>query len=277
MPGTVSGPVCTADGDYVDSGTTSLTLNQPPGPVCIAGVPDPSPDSVPEPLRRTLDDFESTAVNFASRFIPDNEARQRYMRQIKEMSESVLEDFRAGNISAADAATLANRLRNEIMETTRNASSDVGAAYAVKLKAKGRTMVELQDKYASELFSRSFSELTEAEQGQVYLQIVEASGRADPAIFVKSAKLAKLSKGLLFVTVAVAVYQVATSDRPGRETVKQGAVIGAGAAGASAAGVLAATGLLCGPGAPVCVGIIVFVGGALTAYGTDALFDWLWN
>lgn len=44
---------------------------------------------------------------------------------------------------------------------------------------------------------------------------------------------------------------------------KEVAVTGAGIAGGALAG------LACGPGAPVCVAIGAFVGGALAAFGTD--------
>lgn len=52
----------------------------------------------------------------------------------------------------------------------------------------------------------------------------------------------------------------------GRELVVTGAAVGGGIA----AGALA--GLACGPGAPVCVTLGAFVGGALAAFGVD--FFW---
>jgi hypothetical protein len=38
----------------------------------------------------------------------------------------------------------------------------------------------------------------------------------------------------------------------------------------------AAAGLACGPGAPVCVAVGVFVGGALAALGADFAFEFAW-
>ncbi len=46
--------------------------------------------------------------------------------------------------------------------------------------------------------------------------------------------------------------------------------MGGGIAGGIAGG--AAAGLVCGPGAPVCVGIGAFVGGALAAFGVSLFF-----
>ena len=48
------------------------------------------------------------------------------------------------------------------------------------------------------------------------------------------------------------------------------AVTGGGIAGGVAGGAVA--GLACGPGAPVCVTVGAFVGGALAAFGIDYFF-----
>jgi hypothetical protein len=265
-------PICTTDGDYIDDGTMCRNRSPVPGPYCIEGTSDP----VPESLKKALDDFEAEAAQFAARFIPDHAVRLRYMAEIDAMSKSVLDDVARGKISVDEGATLANGLRNKIMDTARADSSDVGAAWAKMLKDKGLTLVDLQKKYANELFQREFEALSETERNEVFRAIIKASGRANEDVVVASARLSKLSKGLLVLTAAIAVYQVATSDRPGREAAKQGTVIGAGYAGGVIVGAVA-TSLVCGPAAPVCVGIFVFAGGALAAYGAEVEFDQAWK
>ena len=261
------GPTCTTRGDFIDSGTAGVILSPLPGPVCAE-----TDTRGPEPLQRALSAFEAEAVNFARRFIPDHSLRQQYIAKVKQMSDAVLDDVRRGVISAEQGQSLANQLRNEILATTRGASSDVGRAWAEALKAQGRTLAELQERYATQLFRRSFETLSETERNRVFLAIIEASGRARPSVLATSTRLVRLSRGLLFGTAAIAVYQVSTAEDPGREAVKQGTVVGAGLAGGALAGA-AATGLICGPGAPVCVGIIVFIGGGLAAVGADIGFD----
>lgn len=261
------GPTCTSRGDFIDAGTATSALSPLPGPVCAE-----SDTRGPEPLQRALSAFEAEAVNFARRFIPDHTVRQQYVAKIRQMSDSILDEVRRGLITAEQGQSLAHQLRNEILATTRGASSDVGRAWAEALKAQGRTLAELQERYAAQLFRRAFDTLNEAERNQVFLRIIEASGRARPSVLVTSTRLARLSRSLLFVTAAIAVYEVTTSDNPGREAVKQGSVVGAGLAGGALAGA-AATGLVCGPGAPVCVGLIVFIGGGLAAVGMDIGFD----
>jgi len=262
-----AGPMCTARGDYIDEGTTCSSLTPLPGPVCLE-----LSARTPEPLERALEAFEVEAANFALRFIPDHALRVQYISKVREMADAILADVRRGVITAEQGQRLAHQLREEIIKTTRGASSDVGRAWAEMLKAQGKTLLELQEKYAQNLFKRGFETLGEAERNEVFLAIIEASGRARPSVLVTSVRLAKLSRALLFVTAAIAVYEVATSDRPEREAVKQGTVIGVGLGGGALAGA-AATGLICGPGAPVCVGIIVFIGGGLAAFGADVGFD----
>ena len=76
-----------------------------------------------------------------------------------------------------------------------------------------------------------------------------------------------LAVGIIVLSLAVSVYNVATSDTPVETAGHEGAIIGAGIGGGIAGGALA--GLACGPGAPACVTIGAFVGGALAAFGVD--------
>ena len=262
------GPTCTTHGDYVDDGTRSTSLSPPPGPVCA----ERPTSAIPDSLQQAIALFQAEAVNFATRFIPDHAVRQQYIARTRQMADAILDDVRRGVVTAEAGQRLAHQLRNEILTTARGASSDVGRAWAQALKAQGRTLAELQERYALQLFKRGFATLTEAERNQVFLAIIDASGRARPSVLVASARLARLSRGLLFVTAALAVFEVTTADDPGREAIKQGAVIGSGLAGGALAGA-AATGFLCGPGAPVCVGLIIFVGGGLAALGAESAVD----
>jgi hypothetical protein len=270
------GPMCTTRGDYVDEGTACAYLTPSPGPAST----ERRLTVVPSPLREALSLFEAESAIFASRFIPDHAVRKQYILKTRQMADTILDEVRRGAITAEEGQRLAQQLRNELMATMRGATSDIGRAWAESLKKSGRTLLELQEHYAARLFKRGFDTLAEAERNQVYLAIIEASGRARPSVLVTSARLARLSRGLLFVTAALAVFDVTTAEDPGREAVKQGAVIGAGLLGAAGAGALAstaagvaATSLLCGPAAPVCVGLIVFVGGGLVAFGAESAFD----
>ena len=78
-------------------------------------------------------------------------------------------------------------------------------------------------------------------------------------------KLSHAGRGLIVISIALSVYTVATAenkvDAAGKEIVVTGAGIGGGIAGGALAG------LACGPGAPVCVTVGAFVGGALVAFG----------
>lgn len=77
-------------------------------------------------------------------------------------------------------------------------------------------------------------------------------------------RFSRLGRGLLFTSIALSVYTVATVKDRGQAAGRELAVAGAGIGG----GVLA--GLACGPGAPVCVAVGAFVGGAAAAFGMDS-------
>lgn len=224
-------------------------------------------------LESALGALKSEAANFGARFIRDAAVRRGYIQETERMAAAIMAEVRAGRLSPAQAAQDANALRNSILDAARLNSSDIGRAQAEALKRTGKTLQELEELYAQRLFRRGFSTLGQAEKNRVWLSIVESSGRSRPSVNLQSARLAKVGRGLIFVTAAFAVYNIATADDPVRQSAKEGVTLGAGIAGGAAGG--AAAGLLCGPGAPVCVAVGVFVGGALGALGADLTFDWL--
>jgi hypothetical protein len=259
-----NGPICAVENPVcVDSGTSARTASPTPGPTCDAQWY----------VAQALREFESEGLNFGSRFIQDAGVRANYFREIKRTSADILQRVNSGKTTAIDGATEANTLRNEIMEASRIKSSDIGAAGAVKLKQTGKTLADLQEKGAMEKFGRSFEQLKESEQNQVFLGIVESAGRSRPSVTLRVARLGKLGKGFIVLTIALAVYNIATADDKVEATAREVGDASAGFLGGAAGGALA--GLACGPGAPVCVTVGVFVGGALGALGMDFTFDWI--
>jgi hypothetical protein len=226
-----------------------------------------------EELKKSLSMLEAEGLNFSVRFINDSGVRKQYMRNIKAVSEEYIWRVNAGSLSAKTAAQEVNLIRNQIMEAGRLKLSDVGAVYSEKLKATGYTLPNRMEHYANKIFNSSFNELSVSQQNQVYLEIVQGGGRSQEVTNILARRLSRLGRGLIFVTVAISVYNIATSEDKLRTTAKEGAILGDGILGGAAGG--ATAGLVCGPGAPVCVTIGVFVGGALGAFGADLTFDWL--
>ena len=238
-------------------------------------------------LSSALTALDSTATNFGVRFIQDARVRANYIRRIQEAANEIRLKVEGKRIlpngqvqeippiTPEQGAREANELRNAILDAERINSSDIGRAVAQAEKATGLTMEQLQTKYASELFGREFSQLAAGEQDQVFLTIIRKAGTPNPRFNAAAARLGWAGKGLLIASLAFAVYRVASSDNPGREAAKQGADLGLGFLGSVAGG--AAAGLVCGPGAPICVGVGAFVGGVAFAVGSDFAFDWLWK
>jgi hypothetical protein len=219
--------------------------------------------------------FESDAAAFALRFIKDGRVRANYVREAERFSAEIRDEVAQGLLTLEQGAMRAADMRDGLLKASRIDNSDLGRAISEAEKATGKTFAQLTEYYATELFGRPFAELTAAEQDGVFARIILKSGQPNLR-FTRLARIGgKVGKGLVIVTIAFAVYNVATSDRPGREVVRQGVGIGAGIGGSIAGGALA--GLACGPGAPVCVGIGALVGGIAFAVGADVSFTWLWE
>lgn len=224
-------------------------------------------------LEASLSQMESAALNFAHRFINDGKVRTSYINQTRKLAQEYRAKVGSGAITPEAAAHQVQQIRNQILEAQRLRTSDLGKAIAVNLKKTGLTLSELTDKYAKSMFGKSFLSLPDANQNKVYLEIIESSGRPRPSMNATAGKYSALGRGLLVVTIGAAVYNIAVAEDKVTATAREGVIIGGGFAGGAAGGALA--GLACGPGAPVCVTVGVFVGGALGALGADFTFGWL--
>jgi hypothetical protein len=225
-------------------------------------------------LESALALLKSEAINFGYRFIHDGAVRRDYIAKTEALAQTIRREVGAGRLTFGEAAQEANKLRNALLEASRLNSSDLGRAIAQAAKGTGLTLPDLEKYYAQKLLKKSFDTLSQAEKNRVWLEIVEASGRQRPSFNVKAVRLARVGRGFIVFSTALAVYNVATADDKGLQVVKEGATAGVGVLGAMGGGALA--GLACGPGAPVCVAVGIFAGGALAALGADSLFDWLW-
>lgn len=211
--------------------------------------------------------MEIQAINFAYRFVNDSRVRMRYMEKTKAMSKEIRLAYKAGKVNASQAAEMANKMRNEIMEFARSRSSDLGRAKAKVLKAKGLNIAKLTDKYANRFYKKPFSKLTKTQQSKIYLEIVDSAGRANPKVNLKARRLGAAGRALWVITACIALYNISTSenklDAAGRETAGIGGGVGGGAAGGAVAGIWF------GP-----VGIIIgtIIGGILGSIAADQVY-----
>lgn len=216
--------------------------------------------------------LEAEIPNIGTHLALDGAARASYARQIKAMADELRAEATRGRITWAQAAEKAQTARNAVMEIVRGRSTPVGRAMAEQIKREGKTLNELVARKAQQLYGAGtdFNRLSVAQQNQVYGEIVKSAGKSNPRVTANMRNLSRLGRGLLFVSLALSVYTIATSDNKPRAFAKEASVTGAGIGGGIAGGALA--GLACGPGAPVCVTIGAFVGGALAAWGVSALW-----
>jgi fermentation-respiration switch protein FrsA (DUF1100 family) len=107
----------------------------------------------------------------------------------------------------------------------------------------------------------------EREADALHGTVSSAAARSRPVANQLGQVLRVGGRSLFMLSIGLSLYEIATSNNPGQTARQEAAVFGASLAGSVAGGALA--GLACGPGAPVCVTIGAFVGGAMFALGVS--------
>jgi hypothetical protein len=216
--------------------------------------------------------FEAQIANAGLHIIVDSAARAQYGQLIKALSDDLRAQATSGKITWAQAAAQAQEARNAVMQIIRNKSTPVGRAIAESLKKEGRTLNQLVAKKAIELFGpgADFEKLSPTQRNGVYAAIVKSAGKSDPVVTASMRRLSHAGRGLVVLSLALSVYTIAQAQDKVAAAGRELAVTGASITGGIAGGALA--GLACGPGAPVCVTVGAFVGGALAALGVS--FMW---
>lgn len=226
-------------------------------------------------LQAAIAGLESSAANFGMRFIPDSMVRSQYNTQAKKLSKEILDEVSSGKITSSQGATKASAMRNVIMDTMRGKTSEISKAYAFNIKTKGKSLSFLEQKYSKQFFNKPFEKINSTQKNKVWKEIVFSSGRPQTAATNLAKTLGRAGKGFIALTITISVYNIATADDKLKAAGKEGAIIGGGLLGSIAGGALA--GLACGPGAPICVGIGIFVGGVMFAVGSEIAYDNFWN
>jgi hypothetical protein len=213
--------------------------------------------------------LKAELANITAHINNEVSVRLLYQQRIQAFVADLRSKAAAGAISWGDAAREASTVRNVIMETMRGRSTPFGRALAESLKREGKTLNELIARKTLQIFGQSadFTKLTADQQGRVYQEIVKSAAKSNVRVDQAMRFLRPVGRSLIVLSLSISVYTIATAEDKVEAAKKEGATLGAGIAGGIAGG--AAAGLMCGPGAPVCVGIGAFVGGALAAFGVS--------
>ncbi|AOR59407.1 hypothetical protein [Pectobacterium parmentieri] len=219
-----------------------------------------------EQFEQVISAFQGDMSAAAAQLSIDPRLRLEYSRLIKAMSDELRERANIGILTWEQAAKEAMDARNMTMEMIRAKSTPVGRVLAQKMKLTGKTFNDLVARKTTQLYggNANFNTLSDIQRNNVFGAIVESAGRSNPKVDLNMLRFSQAGKGLVVFSVAVAVYEVMNADDKLNETGRQLSISGAGIAGGWAGGAVA--GLMCGPGAPVCVVLGCFVGGALAAW-----------
>lgn len=225
-----------------------------------------------EVFERAIKGLESQIASVGAHVTIDSSARMAYAREIRRMADKLRADAIKGKITWAHAAEQAQQTRNVVMNLIRARSTPVGRALAQSLKPEGRSLNELIAHHIKKLHGpgKLFSQLSTSQQNKIYAAIVSSAGKSHADVTAIMTKLSFAGRGLIFLSLGISVFNIARSTDKGTAVKKEVATTGAGVSGGIAGGALA--GLACGPGAPVCVTLGAFAGGALAAFGVGYIW-----
>ena len=133
-------------------------------------------------------------------------------------------------------------------------------------------MADLTEHYATKMFQQSFESLSERQQATVFKEMIQSAGRDRGVVSGIAKTLGKAGKRVIFVSFAVAAYEIYQAEDKSTKTMHQGAIVTAGIAGGWGAGAAVVATGVCAATAPVCIGVAALVGGILASIGTDLLF-----
>lgn len=156
--------------------------------------------------------IESEISAAALMIIQDGYVRSLYSSKIREMANELAQKAARGEITWTQAAQEATQVRNQVMEKLRSITSPIGLAQAQRMKASGKTFNQLLDKKAAEVQAGArFDQLTASQQNKVYAAIVESAGKSNPDVNRRVALRSRAGGGLIVLSLAVSVYEIATA------------------------------------------------------------------
>ncbi|MEM9501740.1 MAG: bacteriocin class II family protein [Pseudomonadota bacterium] len=211
--------------------------------------------------------LESTAINFAYQGINIAQVRSEYIRRAKEVTETLQDAYRSGEMSAKAAAEAAHDMRNSLIELQRARSAAIGRAYARQMKARFPSLTDILEKLSDRQYGKAFDELDNVQQTRVYMETVKSAGRPNAVENAKAARAGAAGRALLLIGIGIAIYNIANAQDPVWQTGREVSNIAGGLGGSIAAGALA--GIWFGP---VGVAIGAFVGGVAGALLADQAY-----
>jgi hypothetical protein len=147
-----------------------------------------------------LEQALGSAANGGFQFVYNPELRLAYQRKAREFAQDLKNQANRGAITWQQAATEANRVRNEVMHSIRAQSTAPFRAYAESLKREGKTLNDLiKEKTLKKYGHANFHALAEAQKGEIYKQIVESAAKSNPGVNITAQRLSYLGRTLMLL------------------------------------------------------------------------------
>jgi hypothetical protein len=248
----------------VNSGTIVSTIAEDSKPANATG----------NELELAINALRAQANNFGLTFINDSAVRANYIQGVTKAINEIIELVKTKKITPHEGALTANQIRNQIMELARAKLSDYGLSISKDMKQTGLLIEDLQNKYSTKRYSKSFNLLTNIERNVVHMDIIEAAGRTNSKVNLNAKYFGIAGRALLIMSLGISVYSVIEAEDKTRQVSKELTVVGSGVAGGAAGGAFVAF-LVTNPAGWMTAAGMIVIGGIVSVFSGQA-FDYFW-
>lgn len=222
---------------------------------------------------------------------------QMYVNEARRMSQHILEDVRTGRIAHEEARRLANRMRNDLLQKSREKLTPGGRAISRAVKEEGMSLGQLLAKYSEKIvrdnparFGLRAADLSDVARVRAAAETIENSSEVSRAVIEAAGRtnegmtlLARLGQiggpAIAIASIGSAGYQIYKAQ-PGvdraRVIARETGGFAGGWIGATTGGVVAGwgAGLVC-VGSVGCAVVVSIVIVPMAVFGGGRAGEWL--
>ncbi|KAK1296858.1 hypothetical protein QJS10_CPB15g02096 [Acorus calamus] len=192
-------------------------------------------DQTRSPIAHDLFDYVVVSLNYGLQTVRNYTLRINYLNKITDHSKTLMKALdELDPENQTDVASLAKDVtlyKNAMIEYSKKYQSPASKNYSKWIKDTGLTFPDLVNRYQMELdFDGLFTDLLDKKKLQVYVKIIEVSGRGKIAVEGLSNAFEVLGMAVQVLTAGMMVWEIFSSDHV-LQTVTRDAVVAAASAG----------------------------------------------
>ncbi|KAK1309935.1 hypothetical protein QJS10_CPA08g00130 [Acorus calamus] len=192
-------------------------------------------DQTRSPIALDIFDYVVVSVNYGLQTVRNYTLRINYLNKLSDHSKTLMDALNEldpeNQTNVASLAKDVTLYKNSMIEYTKKYQSSASKDYSKWIKDTGLTFPDLVIRYQLELdYGGLFTDLLEKEKLEVYVKIIEASGRGKIVVEELSNAFEVLGSAVQVLTAGMMVWEIFSSEHV-LQTVTRDAVVEAASVG----------------------------------------------